>query len=893
MHAFVATRLSALHHIVRGSSLTLLTVLLLCLALQPQAARAATMELQVQPDTGLPVVMLGGVPVASVGYVYWGKNWAWASQTQKAERLARLSYRTTGNVAALGLALEAQVQPGVQAANQPERLALSWRYQGAADLPDVIGGGLAVRFNLRAAQPLLGEPELLPDGLGFAWGKTGAGRVELRFAAKPAALYFERGQKGELRVMFHSGAIKAGALDARAELSASLGARITPHLRERLPAPDASWKPAALPFDQLGLPDLSYLNAADKPAGKRGFVKAVGEQLQFPDGSQARFWGTNLSAYSLFSTPRYEVPKQAQRLAAQGYNLVRLHHHDSTWVNPNIFGRNAGKSGDIDETQANKIDWWIKCLADEGIYTWLDLHVGRHFGAGDNIDAFAELTKGKPTGEGKGYNYVNPSIQEAMKRFAERYLTRVSTETGRRAIDDPAVAFVALTNENDVTHHFGNALLPDKKVPWHNAGYMAAAKQFAEKHGLDRDKTWRSWEAGPSKVFLNDLERRFADDQIRHLKALGLKALVSTTSTWGDNPIYSLPALTVGDVVDVHAYGGEGWMGIDPLVAPNLLHWIHAGKVAGKPSTVTEWNLDGGLHADRATLPIYLAASAAHQGVAALMHYAYTQGPFNLQATGPYEAHADPLMAYVMPLAALTYRRGLVAPARQSVVYTPKAEDFFGQSQTPANPALRTHSETSRFSVGLPGHPALPWLTPYKPAAGQRTITQAANVGLPASSTLVRSDTGELVRDWSRRLTTIDTRRLQAAMGELAGNDIKLADVQLSLLNALGTAVAVSLDDQPLAQSADWVLMVAARAQPGSTGKAPYLLEPVGGVVRFRLEQPMQVNIVSSDGLGAQALFTPQPANQGWLALDLGDFKGKGALVLRFRKPTTRVSSPS
>ena len=62
---------------------------------------------------------------------------------------------------------------------------------------------------------------------------------------------------------------------------------------------------------------------------------------------------------------------------------------------------------------------------------------------------------------------------------------------------------------NDITSHFGNALLPDKNVPWHTALYMREADVFANKHGFHKDKVWRSWEPGLSKLFLNDLEYRF------------------------------------------------------------------------------------------------------------------------------------------------------------------------------------------------------------------------------------------------------------------------------------------------------------------------------------------------------------------------------------------------
>ena len=41
----------------------------------------------------------------------------------------------------------------------------------------------------------------------------------------------------------------------------------------------------------------------------------------------------------IWKTPNAEdAQAQAQRLSALGFNLVRIHHHDSPWVNPNIFG---------------------------------------------------------------------------------------------------------------------------------------------------------------------------------------------------------------------------------------------------------------------------------------------------------------------------------------------------------------------------------------------------------------------------------------------------------------------------------------------------------------------------------------------------------------------------
>jgi hypothetical protein len=96
------------------------------------------------------------------------------------------------------------------------------------------------------------------------------------------------------------------------------------------------WYKNAFTWDNSPV-DLSFLNRDDQPAGRRGFVKPVGDHFVFEDGTPARFWGGNLAAFAIFSTPRQNVARQAHRMAKLGYNLMRIHHHDSAWVDPNIF----------------------------------------------------------------------------------------------------------------------------------------------------------------------------------------------------------------------------------------------------------------------------------------------------------------------------------------------------------------------------------------------------------------------------------------------------------------------------------------------------------------------------------------------------------------------------
>lgn len=151
----------------------------------------------------------------------------------------------------------------------------------------------------------------------------------MRFEPALASVYFEPGDKSQVRAFFYKNTIKPGRQNFKATLSLSGDVILGPTTTERFGLADTrSWPSDTLDWKTSPV-DLSFLNAHEKPAGKRGFVKVSGEQLLFADNTPARFWGTNLTAYALFRTPDDAIKLQAKRLSALGFNLVRLHHHDS------------------------------------------------------------------------------------------------------------------------------------------------------------------------------------------------------------------------------------------------------------------------------------------------------------------------------------------------------------------------------------------------------------------------------------------------------------------------------------------------------------------------------------------------------------------------------------
>ena len=424
-----------------------------------------------------------------------------------------------------------------------------------------------------------------------------------------------------------------------------------------------------------------------------------------------------------------------------------------------------------------------------------------------------------------------------MQRFAEDYVSHLNPFTGLRYKDDPAIIALLLTNENDLTHHFGNALLPDKKVPLHNAIYMAEAAAFAAKHDLPKDKTWRSWEHGPSKIFLNDLEHRFNVSQIGHLRGLGARALIATTSSFGGNPLSSLPALTAGDVIAVHSYGGVGELEKSPLHAANLMHWIAAAQIVGRPLVVPEWNVERFPVPDRHAIPLYLAAAASLQGWDAMMQYAYSQQALSSRGS-PSNWHAfnDPALIATLPAAALLYRRGHVQEARTTYVFAPGREQLFNRAISPANSvALRTAAEKGRLVIAMPRTPELPWLEESPLPSGRqgdhRSGTFADRAAMPPRPCRTRASCGAT----GSRASTASTRR--ARRRPWAGSAASRSSSPMSRSRPRRATPPWRCRASTISRSGATraiLISLGARSVPKAGNQVPFHSEPVTGRLSIR-----------------------------------------------------------
>lgn len=862
---------------------------LLILALCPLSSKASDWTASVDERSGLPMLTRDGKQVVSSALAFWGSNWSWADMPTNFNVTAPYNYVLTGANKTLDVDLQADIHKvGGQ------KIIWNFALNAKTAQVDVMGGGIVFNFDPASFDAEMGEPRLLEGNHGWSWGTAPGRHVEMRFEPALASVYFERGNTKQLRAFFYKNAISLGQQHVKATLNFSNDISLAPTTSERFGLSD----PKAWPSDKMDWKtspvDLSFLNAEEKPAGKRGFVKASGEQLLFADNTPARFWGTNLSAYTLFDTPDDAIKQQAKRLSALGFNLVRLHHHDSPWVSPNIFGDKATTQDtqQLSPESLRKIDWWIKCLKDEGIYIWLDMHVQRAVTKNDNIYGFDEIRKGQDVASIKGYAYVNITIQHAIKRFIESYVTHVNRYTGLAYKDDPAIAAMLITNENDITHHFGNALLPDKQVPKHSQLYMAEANTFAEQHGLSKSLTWRAWLHGPSKLFLNDLERRFNIDMIQHLHDLGVKVPIATTSLWGAESLSSLPALTAGDVIDAHSYGGYGQLEKNPISSDGLLHSIAASQVVGKPLTVTEWNNEPFPTPDRHTLPLYIASVASHQGWDALMQYAYSQQALNGWVTASnWHAYNDPALLATLPAAALLYRRGDVKEASTTYIFAPSADTLFNQPINPTNSALlRTAMEKGKLQIAMPQTPELPWLKQSSMPSGAQVLHDPALSLLDANASESTTDTGELKRNWKKGIYTINTPLTQAATGWIGGESIALADVMIQAQTPYASVVVQSLDGAPLTQSKSLLISLGTRAVPKDNNKTPFYVEPINGELTIKAAPGLTL---FTNGILAQMKALPATYQDGRYTIKLDGTQMSNWLFLKQALPVAGASDPT
>ncbi|HEX2949092.1 MAG TPA: carbohydrate binding domain-containing protein [Armatimonadota bacterium] len=318
--------------------------------------------------------------------------------------------------------------------------------------------------------------------------------------------------------------------------------------------------PFVLPWDDAtnGITNVSWLN--EKPAGKRGFIKAKDGHLYAGD-RRIRFFGVNVVFKSCF--PSHEdADKVAARMAKFGINCVRFHQMDSSTAPDGLFSQDRRS---LDPDQLDKLDYFVAQLKKNGIYADLNLRVSRSYPGLPN-----------PGNSFKGIdNYYPPTIV-FQKEYAHDLLLHVNKYTGNRYIDEPTVAVVEINNENGLARTWWDGKL-DNIPELYSSELSAQWQHWLQAKYTKIENLQQAWGIKDDEKFGDEmLTNADFSKGMDHWNVERNRGAEATFSIVQDGP-NGKPAFRI--VVDKPA--AEGWL--------HQVHQMSLKLVQDNPYTLTFW----------------------------------------------------------------------------------------------------------------------------------------------------------------------------------------------------------------------------------------------------------------------------------------------------------------
>jgi hypothetical protein len=633
----------------------------------------------------------------------------------------------------------------------------------------------------------------------------------------------------------------------------------------------ATWFPYSV--GESGTPvDLSFLNKDAQgnyiPAGSHGFCKAAGDSFVFEDGTPARFWGVNVTAYGPKGSDARSV-QIAERLARLGVNVARLHHLDSWWAPSNIDKNHPdGTTQHLDSLNIHKLDKCIYELKQRGIYVVLDPWVGREFREKDSVPLWGEMTGN--FGQ-HPYVYYDKRLQYLLKLYWQQVWTHVNPYTGKTYADEPAIILTETINEG---------LFEGTEKEPYKTEFIAAYTDWARKNNADT-----ALGEGINKNYGTDninfyyyCTNNFYTTMREYLRSIGVKVPINGTnwSFWN----WDVASQISMDYMDIHHYYGGDVVGagndLGGVWTEHSIYtfggpWAHIAKhsIYGKPLAISECGQNPPKIYRGAYYPSF-AAIACFQGWDCITGYAYTQGDEPGTKLDTYGWESDPATIAGLAAGALIYRRRDVQPARKTIIMHIPKSDFYilnwengGERSTDNLPqfvaSIETHKIVSVYGDTLP-----------KGVNQADIVSVASAFAYKHPSTELKSDNDELWRDWARGVGTINTPRTQSAFGRFSGTTLTTTDCSFSIDNPYASVTITSLTNTPIATSAKILIVAAGRARNTGMaysmletavtveGDAPVMAEPVIGAVSFKTDKTApKLYPINADGTKGAAVDVP------------------------------------
>ncbi|SHM58327.1 hypothetical protein SAMN04488057_102223 [Cyclobacterium lianum] len=481
------------------------------------------------------------------------------------------------------------------------------------------------------------------------------------------------------------------------------------------PAQNDKWFPFQ-PHDYYKTDNLNLSDWLDAPAGRHGFVKMMGKDLEFENGQTVKFWGTNINGNKPFSAPE-EADRWSRFLAKYGLNAVRFHKF--TWE-----ATDGQQSTEIDPEQWKNFDYFSYALRQKGIYYGWSPIYGHRVKPADSarLLAYQEIVETDfPWSHlnGSTASLVNfaEDLQELNIELVVNMLNHKNPHTGLRYADDPALAFVEFQNEDNIfwgamektleqTPTY-RALLCRKFTAWLKNKYGTQAnlnmawngEGLSEGENLTRENIYPNPNHGffsteyeqaitekrPIKQhvqdklsFLFEEQARFYRKFLDAVRATGYKGTV-VASCWqagtGLSHLYNLYADYQVGMIDRHNYfgGGSGHnLRAGKMSNASMLSQIGSGlfgtglqQVSDRPFSLSEWMSLIPTEWTAESSPIIAAYGLGLQGWDASFSFAVDQPSYTptIQTApwgGVYNVTSPTQLALYPALAMMIYRGDII-----------------------------------------------------------------------------------------------------------------------------------------------------------------------------------------------------------------------------------------
>ena len=670
--------------------------------------------------------------------------------------------------------------------------------------------------------------------------------------------------------------------------------------------------------------DVRFL--LDHVAGEHGFIRVKDGHLVNGDGQRFRCWGVNLAGWtpgSALLPPKPSAEVYAASLARLGVNCVRLQFLDLPDKQRAVPGEGGGGGGEggtmkelmahtpaglidsrgndskaFNQEQLDRLDYLVYQLKIHGIYTDLNLNVGRTYKEGDGVPDHELI------GIAKGITYFGPEIVEREKEYARDLLSHVNPYTQTAYSNEPAVALVEILNENsllefwmrnwirgdltpgapriqlDLTPHY-KVLLTAQYNEWLASSHRPKeVDRLRELSGVGRGELVPLLRRGeftsaPKERFYTEMafythvESTFLEDMRRYLQTtLAVKAPIIATNdhTYFISGLPLLRSTSKFALQDAHAYWQHpaiyGHRATPMVDDPRHSMVVKLARTAmlGKPFTVSEINEPFPNDYGGEMIPI-IASYASFQDWDGVFLYSMEpklNGEWQGMIGDYFDIAQDPVKVAELPLGALIFLRRDVQAARQTIARS--------YSKSEINESGRLPADTKPYFS-----PGFPLSLPLAHGSRIRCLDCAPMGTLKApEGDDILSDTGELEWYAAREhtgLVTTKTSRTEVLTGFVTlaqhRNSGTTPHLAAEIENEFATIGLSSLDGKPIPVS-DRLMVVATGASSNTGavwdsrhammqkwGTAPTMIEPVTGWVMLKdLEGAIRVTVTPFDGAG-------------------------------------------